>query len=208
MVLFYLLCRITRWQNLDAPEVLPVFAEAILIRLRGYEHDVINLSNIHQGEKFVELLANAEQRKTVLKTVAPLLNEEKHDFFQISQSQILRPRKEDLFWLFEELNRAKTEEGQRIWLQMLGNFYFPWAIEPEVFSILSEVYQHNEAAKKCFSWVFTLVDLNTPEAEAQRNGYEQATAPRRKMEAELQKNALKLPPKERVLVFSQVSIDG
>ena len=187
------------WQNLDALGVLPIFAEAALIRLRGYEHDVINISNIHQGEKFGELLANAERRRTVLKTVAPLLDEEKHDLFQVSQSQILKPRKEDLFWLFEELNRAKTEEEQRIWLQMLGSFYFPWAIEPEVFSVLSEVYQHNETAKKYFSWVFTPVDLNTPEAEAQRNGYEQATAPRKKMEAELQKNVLKPPPKERVL---------
>ena len=187
------------WQNLNSPGVLPVFAEAALVRIRDYEHDVFNLSNIHQSEHFTEIAADAERRRTVLKAIALLLSEEKHDSFYISHSRILQPRKEDLFWLFEQLNEARTEQEERIWLQFLRNFYSPWEIEPEIFSILCQAYEQNDAVKKYYSWVFREVELGSPEAKSQRESYEQLTAPRREMEAELRKNALKPPPKERVL---------
>jgi hypothetical protein len=187
------------WQNLDAPGILPVFAEVSLIRLRGYQHDMIDLSNIFQGERFVELLADAERRRILLKAIAPLLDEDKHDSFHVSQSQILQPRKEDLFWLFEQLNEATTEEEQKTWLQFLGSFYFPWEVAPEILTILYEVYQHNDAVKKYYSWVFTPVELNSYEAEAQKKGYEQFMAPRKEMEEKLKEGALNPPPRERVL---------
>ena len=187
------------WENLDTPEVLQSFAEAALTRLRLYNHRIVEFSGIFDEKQISESLADSGKRRRVLKAFAPLLDEEKHDFFGISDSQLLRPRKEDLRWLFDELNNAKTEEEQKIWLSLLGNFYFPWAVEPDVFSILCESYQQNEAVKKYYSWVFTPVKLNTPKAKAQKENYERLTAPRKKMEAELQKNALNPPPKERVL---------
>jgi hypothetical protein len=187
------------WQNLDAPGVLPVFAEASLIRLRGYHHDVIDHSNIYQDERLTEQIVDAEKRRTVLKALVPLLDEEKHDSFHVPRSRILQPRKEDLFWLFEQLNEAKTEEEQKPWLQFLGNFYSFWGAEPEAFSILYEAYQHNDAVKKYYSWVFTPVELNTPDAEAQKENYERLMAPQKEIEEELKENALNPPPKERVL---------
>jgi hypothetical protein len=187
------------WQHLNALGVLPIFAEASLTRLRTLQHDVIDLSNIEQSERITELLDDAERRRTVLKAIPPLLDEEKHDSFQLSQSRILRPRNEDLIWLFEQLNEAVTEEEQRPWLQFLGTFYSIWEIEPEAFSILYEAYQHNAAVKKYYSAAFTPVELNSPEAKAQKEWYENLIAPRKKMDAELKKNALEPPPKERVL---------
>lgn len=187
------------WQNLDQSEVLQIFVEAALIRLCGYQHDVVELSNIHQGERFTELLADAERRRTILKAIAPLLNEEKHDSFHVSRSRIVRPWKEDLFWLFEQLNEAETEEEQKAWLQFLGNFYSLREVAPETFSILYEAYLHNEAVKKYYSWVFTTVELNTPDAEAQKESYEKILAPRKAREDELKKSALNPPPEERVL---------
>ncbi len=187
------------WENLDAPKVLQSFVEAALTRLRLYNHRIIEPSSAFDEKQTDELLEDGDRRRKVLQAVAPLLDEEKHDFFGISDSQLLKPRKEDLRWLFDELNNAKTVEEQKIWLSLLGNFYLPWAVEPDVFSILFEEYQHNQAVKKYYSWVFTPVKLGTPEAAAQKENYEQLVAPRKKREEELQKNALNPPPKERVL---------
>jgi hypothetical protein len=187
------------WQHLDSPEVLSAFAESSLIRIRSFQRDVIDLSNIYQAEGVIEQVGDAEKRRAVLKAVAPLLDEDKHDFMRVSRSQILQPRTADLFWLFEQLNEAKTEEQQKPWLQFLGNFYSPWPVAPEAFSALHQAHQVNDAVKKYYSWAFTPVELDTPEANAQREGYERLMAPRKEMEEELKKNALNPPPKSRVL---------
>lgn len=187
------------WQHLNVPGILPIFAEASLIRLRSFQHDVVDLSNIFEGERFIELLADAERRRTVLKAFAPLLDEEKHDSLYVSRSQILRPKKEDLFWMFEQLNEAKTEKEQKPWLQFLGNFYSIWEIDPEAFSILHEAYQRNDAVRKYYSAAFTPVELNSPEAKAQKEWYENLMAPQKEVEEKLKKNALTPTPKERVL---------
>lgn len=187
------------WQHLNAPGVLPIFAEASLIRLRTLQHDVIDLSSIEQSVRVIELLEDADRRRTVLKTIAPLLDEGKHDSFHIPRSRMLRPRKEDLMWLFEQLNEAATEEEQKPWVQFLGNFYSIWEIDPDAFSILYEAYQHNDAVKKYYAAAFIPVGLNTPEAKAQKDWYEKLMAPQKEAEEELKKNALEPPPKERVL---------
>jgi hypothetical protein len=187
------------WQNLDAPSVLSLFAEASLLRLRGFQHDVIDLSNIHGGERFTQQIADAEKRRAVLKAIGPLLDEKKHDHLMVSRSQILQPRIEDLFWLFEQLNEAQTEEEQKPWLQFLGNFYSPWPVSPEAFSALHEAFQQNDAVEKYYSWAFTPVELDSPDGNAQREGYERLMAPRKEMDEELKKNALNPPPKARVL---------
>jgi len=189
------------WQHLNAAGVLTVFAEASLIRLRAYgrTHDVIDLSNINQGENVVEQLADPEKRRRVLKAIVPLLDEEKHDYFHVSRSEILRPRVNDIPWLFDQLNAGNDEEEQKPWLQFLGSFYFPGEVSPEVFSILHEAHQYNDAVKKYYSWAFTPVELDTPEANAQREGYERLIAPQKEMEEELKANALDPPPRERVL---------
>jgi hypothetical protein len=189
------------WQHLNAAGVLSVFAEATLIRLRAYgrTHDVIDLSNINQVENVVEQLADPEKRRRVLKAIVPLLDEEKHDYFHVSRSEILRPRVYDIPWLFDQLNAGKDEEEQKPWLQFLWRFYFPGEVSPEVFSILHEAHQYNDAVKKYYSWAFTPVELDTPEANAQREGYERLIAPQKEMEEELKANALDPPPRERVL---------
>lgn len=187
------------WQNLDAPGILQNFAQAALVRLRLFNHHIIKLSNIREDVEISESLTEGDKRRKVLKAITPLLDDEKHDYFRVSQSPLLKPRKEDLFWLFDQLSLAKTEDEQRIWLSLLGNFYFPWAIDPEIFSILSEAYQTNEAVKKHYSWVFTPTDFRSPEAQAQKESYERLISPRKEMESELQQNALVPTPKERVL---------
>jgi len=187
------------WQHLDEPMVLLTFAEAALTRLRTHQHDVVDLSNIDQNERVVELLKDSERRRTVLKAIAPFLDDEKHDYLNVTQSQILRPRKEDINWLLEQLNEAITEEEQKPWVQLLGNFFSIWEIEPDAFSILYEAYQHNDAVKKYYAGAFVPVELDTPEAKAQRDWYEKLIAPRTEREKKLKENALDPPPKERVL---------
>ena len=178
------------WQNLETPEVLRLFAEASLVRLRSFEHDVINLSNIHEPERFTQELADGQKRRAVLKVILPLLDQEKHDWFFVSDSTILKPRKEDVPCLLEQLNNATSEQEQRMWFQALASFYSGWEVEPDAFSILYEAYQNSDAVKKYYAWVFTAVELGTPEANQQREAHERLVAPRKEREKRLRKEAL------------------
>jgi hypothetical protein len=196
------------WQHLNTPGVLTVLAEASLVRLRAYGHDVIDPSNINQGESCIEQLADPEKRRKVLKAIVPLLDEEKHDYFHVPQSRILQPRIDDIPWLFDQLNKGKDEKEQKPWLQFLGGFYFPWEVAPEAFSVLHEAYQHNDAVKKYYSWVFTPVELHSAVANARKEAHERLIAPRKEMEEELRKNALRPSPKERVLECLDKFVNG
>jgi len=187
------------WQNLYAPGVLSLFAEASLVRLREYEHDVIDVSNISEGEGLAPQVANPEKRRAVLKAIVPVLDEAKHDSFHLPRSQILRPRKEDLSWLFEQLDEAIIEEQEKGWVQFLGGFYSFGEIPAESFSVLYEAYLRSDVVKKYYSWVFTAVELDSASAKAQKDGYEKSMASRKEWEAKSRENALTPPPKERVM---------
>ncbi len=188
------------WRHLETPEVVALFAEASLVRLRTFEHDLIDLSNIDRPERFTEELSDRQKRRAVLKAIMPLVDEEKHDSFFVSDSRILQPRKEDLPWLLAQLNDATTEEQQKTWLIFLGRFYSGWEVDPDAFTILYEAYEdNNTAVRKHYSWVFTAVGLDTPEAKLQRETHERLIAPRKQREERLEKEALNPPPKQRVL---------
>lgn len=187
------------WQNITAKDVLPSLAGAALVRLRSFQHDIIDLFHIDRAERYREALADGYRRRLLLQEIAPLINGVKHGLLRISHSAIMRPRNEDLPWLFEQLENATTEDETAVWLQFLGNVYSVWEVPAEAFSLLYEATQRYESVKKYFGDAFIPVELGSAEAAKQRKWYEDLTAPKREMEEELKKNALQPPPKERVL---------
>lgn len=188
------------WQNLNTPEVTRLFAEASLVRLRSFEHDLIDLSNIDQPERFTEGLSDPEKRRRVLKAIVSLIDEQKHDSFFVSDSRILRPRKEDLPWLLQELNEATNDQEQMHWLQFLASFYSGWEVDAEAFTILYEAYENNnEAVRRFYAWVFTAVELDSADAQLQRQQHEKLIAPRKNADERLKQEVLDPPPRESVL---------
>jgi hypothetical protein len=188
------------WRHLETPEVVGLFAEASLVRLRSFEHDVIDLSNIDRPERFTEELSDRQKRRAAFKAIVPLVDEDKHDSFFVSDSRILQPRKEDLPWLLEQLNEATSEEKQKPWLQFLGRFYSGWEVDPDAFTILYEAYEdNNTAVRKYYSWVFTVVGLDTTEASQQREAHERLIAPRKQREERLKEEVLNPSPRQRLL---------
>jgi hypothetical protein len=188
------------WQNLQTCELIHLFAEASLARLRSSGHDdLIDLSNIDNPERFTTELADSYKRHAVLTAILPLVNEQEHDLFLISDSRILQSRKEDLPWLLKQLNHAGSEEEQKTWLQFLARFYSGWEVDPEAFGILYDAYRDNQAVRKYYAWVFTPVELDSDEANRQRTSHDRLIAPRRQREERLRAEVLNPPPQERVL---------
>jgi hypothetical protein len=190
------------WQNLDAPEVLQTFAEAALVRLRLFNHHVIKISNIYEGEQISGSLADNGKRRKVLRAIAPLLNKKTHDFFRVFRSPLLRPTKEDLPFLINRLADSNSAGEQENLAEIITEFYRFAPIEPEVFGFLYEGYTRSENVRNFFSHIIELVELNSEIALKMKSDYANALKQQKEfaeMEAEHRPPLLDPPPKERVL---------
>lgn len=199
-------------RHLDQPEVLASFCKALARMLSSYSFsEVLNARSLAEAGNDKFLKEDALRRKV-------LVGLSNHDDVngQIADSVLhvsfLRPKVEDLSWLFEELSTASSEKAAWFFARLIGafygihayhrtdfNFHNVAATDPAAFSLLFDATAKSPIVRVFFGSLFEPMELESESATRQREWFEDAKKQQKEWE-EMRKAPplLDPPPSQRV----------
>jgi predicted NACHT family NTPase len=158
-------------QYFQYPEIANCFTNSVLRKFKNNE-DIISRHSSELEQKFKILLTNNVniRHQLINKLILNLSNS--HDFNSILwhvRENILK--KEDVFWMIEEISKIKSLKIQKIWAKLI-EYSFCFQDLAEIDSIILAT-QTNEILRETFASYFDAIDLNSAIAkEAKRNYFD------------------------------------
>jgi hypothetical protein len=117
------------WENLDHPEVLTAFAEAVVVRLLNHQPIVGRDYDFRRDDSEIlqrfrnELLSNYDKRRKVLDAALPALLNTNYGPGWLSSRETPLIRHDDLEWAINKLQTAETEDMQRLLLDLVRTIF-------------------------------------------------------------------------------------
>lgn len=177
------------WEHLEAPGVLPAFANAAMSRFK--EHD--SLFNARGEREDRDRLAEADKRRQLLLAIIPLVEER--------NAHILTwhvVREDDVGWLLNQYQKT-TDRRQRIVMAAILERALGWRTPPEIINAVLDVCGcHTEKPdlilRKALSWLTHPVRLKSKQTQESRKSWKE----QKKWEKKSKPRPLKPLPAERV----------
>jgi predicted NACHT family NTPase len=184
------------WENFDLPDVAESFTKVALVQWKQYESIISH--NIQRQEQFASsLLHDSQKRHTLVEqAVLAVSGTGEQPFFLLSSLTDNILEFDDVFWMLEKLQTSNDEEAQKIWAQLI-TWNFNHQDVKQIDAIIAGTHVSN-VLQECVSPYFAPIELNSPQADEQRNKYVRME----EMQAHNQNPPLLDPPPiERILQY-------
>lgn len=180
---------VSAWHAMDTPGVLPLLATAICRRLQ------VDHGHLLDSKADVDDLIGTDntKRRRLLAELVPLLGDSTRDAYSICDGRASLVRPEDMPWLLEQLTNADGEHIVRKWAEVCNRCYSIYNSGHT--NLILERGSENALLRETFSWLFAVVDLDSPEAQTRRDEYNRY---RNLSVEEKEEQRLDPPPPERI----------
>lgn len=182
------------WENLDSPRIAEIFAQLVLIQLRGHQSIIIH--NRDLKEKFAKLLLqDGEKRHILIEQLVSLIVKDSEETFSVViglNEHILCS--EDILWMIEKLQVSDSEKIQSCWSKLIKCRFDLFNLQDvKYIDAVIVATQSNDVLRQIFTPLILPIDLHSPQANEMRS-YDQE-----RQRVQLQRILLDPPPKQRVL---------
>jgi len=157
------------WENFDLPSVAESFTKVALVQWKQYQSLITH--NSQRQEQFASsLLHDSKKRhKLVEQAVLAISGTGEQPFFMLSTLTDNVLVFDDVFWMLEKLQTSNDEEAQKIWAKLI-ELSFNHQDVKQIDAIISAT-QVSSVLQECVSSYFAPIELNSPQADEQRNYY-------------------------------------
>ena len=180
---------IKAWENLEEPEILKLFTDIALIRLKSWKQ-IISSGNTSQELDFNQMLQNNEKRHFLIESIIELIEDSQSQFYWLTRDEQRIVFGKDFSWIFEKLNQSENPSLKRKWVKLMRSVFQNDI--PEQVTIVLENYKENSLLEEEFRDLIEAVAIEPPEWYIED----------KKCQQERNKKSLVLdpPPQERILI--------
>ncbi len=179
---------IKAWENLEEPEILKLFTDIALIRLKSWKQ-IISSYNTSQELDFNQMLQNNEKRHCLIESIIELIEDSQSQVYWLTRDEQRIVFGKDFSWLFEKLNQSENLSLKRKWVKLMRSVFKDNI--PEQVAIVLENYKENSLLDEEFRDLIEAVGIEPPEWYIED----------KKCQQERNKKSIVLdpPPQERIL---------
>jgi predicted NACHT family NTPase len=182
------------WEHFDLPDVAKTFTKVALIQWR--EHQTLITRDNELQRQFERLVINEvnKRRELINHAVITISTSGEDAYFLLSSLTENIIQKEDVLWMLGKLQNIDSQE-ERIWAALI-QWSFNRQDANQIDAILIAI-QTNSILNVEFAPYFSIIDLDSTQAEKLRENYQKM----QEQQNRRQRHLLDPPPKERVIQF-------